>query len=565
MVKEINALERNHTWDIVPLPPGKSALGCKWVFALRPDSSGNLTRFKARLVARGDLQLDHEFHETFAPVAKFCSLKLILSIAAFHDLEIDQGDFDSAFVNGSLDEEIYMSQPPGFTDGQDGQKVLRLRKSLYGLKQAARIWYQTLDTLLKQFNFKRVVVDYGVWVQHETNTLILAHVDDMLLVGTRAVLDGLKPKINAVYAFKDLGPASLFLGIRITRDRTKKCIYLQQGQYTSALLQKFNITYPASTPLQSLFFPSTSPPFDVSTYQGANGSLLYLALGTRPDIAYAVIKLAQFSSNPSVAHWTAIRRTMAYLHGTMDYNIVLASPTEPPNLVGYFDSLYADDINDRHSTSGYVFYYMGGPVSWRSKKQQVLALSSTEGEYISATAAAKESQWIVSFLSEIGYPLKYTTLYGDNKGANSLVLNPMYHSRTKHIDIRFRYVTELSEAGAIKIEHYTTKKMIADILMKPLAKDTFQNLRQLLCVLPQLGASINIESPTTIDANPHSKKRGGTFLPPYTCNECNSSYSSRNALFNHLQNTGNFNDNDATTTTITVSIIFFSPAVGFGQ
>ena len=152
MIVEINALERNHTWDVVPPPTGKSTLGYKWVFALRPDSSGNLTRFKARLVARGDLQLDHEFHETFALVAKFCSLKILLSIDAFYNLEIDQGDFDSAFVNGSLDEEIYMAQPPGFTSG-DAQHVLRLRKSLYGLKQAARIWYQTLDSLLKQFQF----------------------------------------------------------------------------------------------------------------------------------------------------------------------------------------------------------------------------------------------------------------------------------------------------------------------------------------------------------------------------------------------------------------------------
>ena len=396
MVVEINALESNHTWDIVSLPPGKSALGCKWVFALRPDSSGTLTRFKARLVARGDLQLDHEFHVTFAPVAKFCSLKILLSIAAFHDLEIDQGDFDSAFVNGLLDEEIYMSQPPGFTSG-DAHHVLRLRKSLYGLKQAARVWYQTLDSPLKQFQFRRVVVDYGVWVQHKTTTLILAHVDDMILVGSRSVLDTLKPKINAVYTFKDLGPASLFLGIRITRDRAKHCIYLKQGQYASTLLHKFNVICPASTPLLSLVFPSTSPTFDASTYQGAIGSLLYLALGNRPDIAYAVIKLAQFSSSPSVAYWTAIRRTMAYLYGTVDYCILLASSSDPPHLAGYFHSSYTDDVNDRHSTYRYVFYYMGGPISWRSKKQQVLALSSTEAEYIAATEAQRNLSGLFPF------------------------------------------------------------------------------------------------------------------------------------------------------------------------
>lgn len=369
----------------------------------------------------------------------------------------------------------------------------------------------------------------------------------MILVGSRSVLDALKPKINAVYAFKDLGPASLFLGIRITRDRAKRCIYLSQKQYASTLLHKFNVVYPASTPLLSLFFPSSSPQFDISTYQGAIGSLLYLALGTRPDIAYAVIKLAQFSSSPSVAHWTAVRRTMAYLHGTVDYCILLASSSDPPHLVGYFDSSYADDVNDRHSTYGYVFYYMGGPISWRSKKQQVLALSSTEAEYIAATEAAKESQWIVSFLNEIGYPLKCTTLYGDNKGANSLVLNPMYHSRTKHIDVRFRYVTELSEAGAIQIAHCASKKMIADILTKPLPKDAFHNIRQLLGVIPSHSCDSGVATPLHTENPSTSKKRGGSSLPPFICNKCSSSYSSRNALFNHLQHSGHFSDNDLIT------------------
>ena len=310
------------------------------------------------------------------------------------------------------------------------------------------------------------------------------------------------------------------------------------------MLHKFNIDYPASTPLLSLFFPSTSPQFDASTYQGAIGSLLYLALRTRTDIAYAVIKLAQFSSSPSVAHWTAIRRTMAYLHGTVDSCILLASPADPPHLVAYFDSSYTDDVNDRHSTYVYVFYYMGGPISWRSKKQQVLALSSTQAEYIAATEAAKESQWIVSFLNEIGDPLKCTTLYSDNKGANSLVLNPMYHSRTEHIDVPFRYVTELSEAGAIQIGHCTSKKMIANILTKPLPKHTFHNLRQLLGVIPAHDSdsksgpnppsdSRHITSISTENTLP-PKKRGGSSLPPFTRNKFSSSYSSRNALFNHL-------------------------------
>ena len=455
-----------------------------------------------------------------------------------------------------------MSQPPGFTTNNK-HEVLKLNKSLYGLKQAARIWYQALDKLLKEFNFRRIVVDYGVWVQNNTNTMILAHIDDILLSGSRDILDTLKPKINAVYSFKDLGPASIFLGIKITRDRLNRQVYLDQGHYASGVLRKFGVTYSASTPINSLTFPP-SPSFDTATYQGAIGSLLCLALGTRPDIAYAVIKLAQFSSNPTIMHWSAVRRILAYLYGTVNYRILLtpsikhastntkpSEPAEPsvPQLIGYFDSSYADDINDRYSTCGYVFFYMGGPVSWRSKKQQVLALSSTEAEYIAATEAAKESQWISSFLNEIGYPVSYTTLYGDNRGANSLTMNPMYHSRTKHIDVRFRYVNELTESGSIKIEHCSTKKMIVDILTKPLPKDSFLNLRHALNIRPPLASQSKI-APKVVNTG---RKRGGTSSPPFMCQKCTTSFLSRNALFTHLQATAHFDDTDITTTSVTLS------------
>ena len=229
---------------------------------------------------------------------------------------------------------------------------------------------------------------------------------------------------------------------------------------------------------------------------------------------------------------------MAYLHGTIDYSLLL-SPTfsnqEPSSstpsedlLIGYFDSSYADDISDRHSTCGYIFYFMGCPVSWRSKKQDILALSSTEAEYIAATEAAKEAQWISAFLRETGFPISHTILLGDNKGANSLTLNPMYHSRTKHIDVRYRYITELTEAGVIRIAYCRSKDMIADIFTKPLPHHIFHNHRQML-----LTNSTHIP-----------RKRGGNSNPPFSCNKCSNSFPSRNELFKHLQESHHFIQDD---------------------
>ena len=533
MLAEIASLERNKTWSPVSLPPGKSALACKWVFALRPSPSGQPARFKARLVARGDLQFPEEFQDTFAPVAKLCSLKILLSVAAAYDYEIDHGDFDSAFVNGTLDEEIYLSQPPGFSfsDSSGQCQVLRLHKSLYGLKQAARVWYQTLDTLLQTLSFVRVRVDYGVWVRRASSSTspswILVHVDDTLIIGPKSSVDEIKNAIGSKYSFKDLGPVSFFLGIQITRDRVNRKIYLDQRQYTSSLISKYKISHSANTPITTIKF-STSTPFEMPLYQAAIGSLLYLALASRPDIAFAVIKLSQFSAHPTLAHWDAVLHIMQYLYGSLESRLTLTTtPNDSQELVGYFDSSYADDTSDRHSTCGYVFYFLGGPISWRSKKQDILALSSTEAEFVAATEAAKESQWITAFLREIGFPLQSTILLGDNKGANSLTLNPMYHSRTKHIDVRYRYITELSEAGIIRVAYCRSRDMIADILTKPLPRDTF-NYHKRRLLLP---------------CSPHiPQKRHGLSNPPFTCDKCSASFSSRNALFLHLQSSQHFMD-----------------------
>jgi len=246
-----------------------------------------------------------------------------------------------------------------------------------------------------------------------------------------------------------------------------------------------------------------------------------------------VSKLAQYASDPTRTHWHAVLRIFAYIRGTLDFGIRLGSSDNP--LTGWFDASYADDVVDRHSTCGYIFLYKGGPVSWRSKKQSMVALSSTEAEYVAATEAAKELQWLISFLkgimmgSECVFPMQ---MWGDNNGANSLTENPTYHSRTKHIDVRYRYVTELVEREILKVNYCNTKDMIADIFTKPLQKDQFRKLRTMIgCTsLKSNGESANVAT----------TKRGGTSTGPFECDVCKSQFGTRNDLFKHLTKSGHF-------------------------
>lgn len=274
-------------------------------------------------------------------------------------------------------------------------------------------------------------------------------------------------------------------------------------------------------------------PYNTGRYQSAIGSLLHLTLGTRPDIAYAVNKLAQFASAPQDIHWNAIEKIFSYIAGSVEMGIILGKDPTQKHIVGYFDASYADDEVDHYSTCGYVFLFLESPISWRSKKQNMVALSSTEAEYVAATEAAKESQWIASFAKGIPYDLEMPTqMFGNNHGANALTSNPTYHARIKHIDIWYRYVMELVEHGLIKVFYCNTKDMVADILTKALPKEQFRKLRDLICVINCAVTKGNVKA----------KKRAGKSSAPFTCGngKCNQLFPSRNELFAHLKASGHF-------------------------
>jgi len=483
MDREISTLEGAHTWESVPRPPGKNIVGSKWVFRIKRNAEGKVQKYKARLVARGFTQVfGQDYYDTFSPVARLASFRAVLALAARHDWEIDVFDFIGAYLNGELDEdeEIYMQPPPGY-EGQ-GENVMRLRKSLYGLKQAGRKWYEALARALVDLGFRITQADPGVfYLRMEIHIIILViHVDDCVITGSCArLIATYKAKFNSRYALTDLGPVSWLLGIKVTRNREDRTISLSQTTYINTMLERFALT--DAKPYRSPMVPgivyskddSPSSPQEAARmekvpYREAIGSLMYASVATRPDISFAVAALSQFLDNPGEVHWEAVKRILRYLSGTKDF--VLTYGDERHDLIGYTD---ADGATQEHrrAISGHAFLIDGGAVSWSSKKQELVTLSTAEAEYVAATHAAKEALWLRRLVFELFPSLEApTVLYCDNQAALRLIEDDNYRARTKHIDKRYHFVREAAQTGALQLTYCPTDDMTADILTKALPK-----------------------------------------------------------------------------------------------
>ena len=475
---QLQKLSTAKTWTLVHLPPGKRAIQCKWIYNYKEGAKANAEHDileNARLVARGDLQSKGvDYMETFTPVVKLGSLRLLLTYAAKHDLDIVHWDVVAAFLTGDLTEEVYMRQPPGFDDGNG--RVCKLNKSIYGLCQSARVFFQKLDQLLtKDKEWRRLHTEWALWKHSTSDALIGSHVDDFCVVGRLEIRERLKGLLEAnELVINDFGPIDFYLGIHIQRDRTTRRLYLSQQDYAMKVVRDAGMhsCNPASTPMSNkTILLSTSTLLaesDKKRYQRVIGSLLYLMQATRPDLAFAVIRLSQFASSPCQAHAEALKRILRYLKGTINAKLILGDLSST-DVVGYFDAAYADTIK-RHSTCGYIFHYFGSPVSWSSKVQRTIALSTVESEYMAATEAAREVIWIQSVIdamtsSSVNLPI---SLYGDNNGAIALSKNPEFHPKTKHIDVRHRFITELVGSGVVTVKYIPTESMLADGFTKPL-------------------------------------------------------------------------------------------------
>ena len=490
MKAEIDSLHDNSVWELVQLPEGRKPVGSKWVFKVKTNADGSIERCKARLVAQGYSQKEGlDYDETFSPVVRSESVRSVIALASKNGLKLHQMDITTAFLNGDLEEEVYMKQPEGFlADGQE-HLVCRLKKSIYGLKQSPRCWNQVLDAQLKLMGFKQSTSDPCIYTSKTKldGLFILAvYVDDILLAGkSQQELAQVKADLGKRFQLKDMGELHYFLGVSV-RQRSNE-IWIGQPTYTQAVIMNFGMEHckPANTPVtpgtKLLKGTEQSEIVDATLYQSAVGSLLHLSGWTRPDIAFAVSHVARFCSSPTKEHWIAVKRILRYLKGTPNYGLAYSSnvDTDGP-LIGYSDADWAGDVNDCKSTSGYFFIMSGAAVSWKSQKQTCVALSTAEAEYIALAAATQEATWMRQLLEDLhSGQIEPTVICEDNQSAICIAQNPQYHNRTKHIDIKYHYVREKVLDTTIELQYCPTRDMIADILTKGLTYDKFSRLRML--------------------------------------------------------------------------------------
>ncbi|KAL3634153.1 hypothetical protein CASFOL_021207 [Castilleja foliolosa] len=488
MQDEYEALLRNKTWILTNPHADAHLVGNKWVFKRKKNADGTLERCKARLVAQGYTQTPgFDFHETFSPVVKPATIRIILSMALAQDWRIKQLDVSNAFLNGDLSEEIYMMQPKGFE--QDNGKVCKLNKALYGLKQASRAWYTKVKCTLGMFGFDSSKADSSLFLYNKNNVkmYMLIYVDDMLITGNdensvHRIIEGLKMQ----FALKDLGEIHHFLGVEVIK--TTQGLHLGQKEYIKKLLQKANMLEANKSPTPMISTPQLSkysgcPVKDAMMYRSLVGALHYVTI-TRPEICYAVNKVSQYMSNPLEPHLKAVKRILRYLAGTINYGLNFVKPKNI-NVTGFSDSDWAADLDDRRSTTGYCVYVGGNLIAWSSKKQQSVSKSSTEAEYRSLALITSEIMWIGHLLDEL--KIKQTRkpqIWVDNQSAIYLASNPILHARTKHIELDYHFVREKVVSDLIQVNYVPSLDQNADIFTKPLSNQFLTRLRERLTVAP---------------------------------------------------------------------------------
>ena len=384
------------------------------------------------------------------------SYKAFFAIASALDLEIEQLDVRTAFLYRAIDEEIFVEQPIGQEDGSS--RVCLLNKALYGLKQAPRIWFFTLTTFLKELGFSSLTAELAVFARG--NTFIAVYIDDMLIVGpSTSEIETIKKALGTRFNMSDLGQSYYYLGMSVRRDRPQRALFLGQRGYIEQTLRDFGMcdAKPAVTPMDTNKLEPPKKRYTCSAsekkwYAPAIGSLMYAMLGTRVDTAFSVSILSRYLANPGPAHIKAVKRVMRYLKGTSQMELAFRGTLKP--LTGYTDADWAGDMQTRRSTSGFLFNIGSGAISWSSKRQPTVSLSTCEAEYIAETQATKEAIWLRSLLSQLlidEEESSATIIFGDNQGAIALAKNPQFHARTKHIAIQHHFVREQQTAGTVDL------------------------------------------------------------------------------------------------------------------
>ncbi|KAH9673511.1 Integrase catalytic domain-containing protein [Citrus sinensis] len=482
MQEELNQFERNNVWELVPKPEYQSVIGTKWVFRNKMDESGVVVRNKARLVAQGYNQEEGiDFDETFAPVARLESIRMLLAYACHKDFILFQMDVKSAFLNGHIMEEVYVKQPPGFENEKFPNHVYKLLKALYGLKQAPRAWYDRLKNFLLENDFSMGKADTTLFVKHKNQDILIVqiYVDDIIFGSTNELLcKEFSSCMSKEFEMSMMGELKYFLGLQIKQN--EEGIFINQAKYVKDLLKRFGIddSKTKNTPMSTttkLDKDEKSKEVDIKMYRGMIGSLLYLT-ASRPDIMFSVCLCARFQSCPKESHLLAVKRIFRYLSGTIDIGLWYPRGTHI-DLTCFSDADFAGYKVDRKSTSGTCYILGHSLVSWFSKKQNSVALSTTEAEYIAAGSCCAQALWMKQTLRDYGINLEQIPIKCDNTSAINLSKNPIQHSRTKHIEIRHHFLRDHVQKRDIALEFISTEKQLADIFTKPLCEEQFSKIR----------------------------------------------------------------------------------------
>ena len=480
---EMDSILSNGTWELSERPYGCKLVGCKWVFKKKLKLDGTIEKYKEWLVAKGYTRREGEdYFDTYSPVARLTTIRVLLSLAASYGLIVHQMVVKTRFLNGELEEEIYMDQPDGFVVKGEERKVCKLLKSLYGLKQAPKQWHEKFDKTLTSAGFVINEADRCVYYRHGggDSGILCLYVDDILIFGTSMIIiNEVKSFLSKSFDMKDLGQADVILNIKLIRDESG--ITLTQSHYVEKVLNRFGFidSKPSPTP----YDPSVTlrknkkEARDQLRYSQVIGSLMYLASAMRPDISFAVRKLSRFMSNPGIDHWHALERVMRYLTGTMSYEIHYSG--HPAVLEGYCDANWISDVDELYATSGYAFLLGGGVVSWRSCKQTILTRSTMEAELAALDTASVEAEWLRELLMDLPVvekPLPAILMNCDNQTVITKVNSAKDNAKSsRHVKRRLKSVRKMRNSGVITVSYIQTDKNLADPFTKGLSRNVIDS------------------------------------------------------------------------------------------
>ena len=486
IMAELASLKEYQTYSLQRVPTGTRPIATRWVFDLKRDEMGRVVRYKARLVAKGFHQrFGVDYDQTYAPTSNLTTFRALLAtMAAQPGTILEQLDVSTAFLNGELDEIVYVSEPPGYENGQQGEAWL-LHRALYGLKQAPRVWYKRLKGELEELGFKQSSADPCLYVRDskQGTTYVLTHVDDILVGGAPTEVAGVKTALGKLFSIKDMGLLKLFLGMEITWDKAAGTVLLTQKRYVRDIIDVYGMDNAkisrSPLPMGTRFVKaetSGEEVVDEGKYKELVGALLYLAVCTRPDISQAVSALSRYCSAPTQMHWNGAKQVLRYLAGTRDEGLRYGS-SGSLDLVSFCDADYAGCLDTRKSTTGYVFCLNGGAISWTSKVQPTVAASTTEAEYMASSAAGREALWMRKLLPALGVKLdpKGINIQCDNQACLALTMNPIESPRSKHIDVLHHFIRDRVERSEIRFTYVGTDQNVADCFTKPLAGEKLKH------------------------------------------------------------------------------------------